>query len=136
MTAFELMTLIQENGSQLESHTMNFVSIYFGVVVAAYFVGDKLPKPVVLGMIIIFSTFTVLNVSAILGIVELNVVLESALRLADGGEVLNDYLTELDAGPAAWIGGVSFLLTYLLGYASAVGFLLYMSFKRDANDPG
>ena len=52
MTDFEIIALGHEIGSLLEGHFMNFVTIYFAVVVAGYFVAEKLPWAILITILL------------------------------------------------------------------------------------
>lgn len=104
---------------------MNFIGIYFAVVVAAYFVADKLPRLVVFGVIVMFTTFTVLNLSQIYQLFQSMALLQESLH-----EVSPDspYLSGAPTGIG--LRPISFLLTYILGFSTAIGFPLYMAFRN------
>ena len=125
MSEYELISLIQTHIDAIGSHIMNFVGIYFAIVVASYFVADKLPKLVIFGMIIMFSTFTILNLS------EITSKLDSILRLEASLRTVAPHTPYFDPASEPWgMRPVSFLLTYFLGFTTAVGFPLYMAFRK------
>ena len=124
MSEYELVSLVQTHMDSIGSHIMNFVGIYFAIVVAAYFVADKLPKIVVFGMIVMFTTFTILNLS------EIFTILETVLRLEETLRVVAPDSPYIDPEPESWgVRPSSFVLAYLLGFTTAVGFPLYMAFR-------
>ncbi len=70
MTDFEISALHHEIESLLQWHFMNFVTIYFAVVVAGYFVAEKLPWTILIAVLLMFTGFTVLNLSVVEGLLE------------------------------------------------------------------
>ncbi len=126
MTEYEIISLHQMFTDSVASHVMNFISIYFAVVVASYFIADKLPKLIVFGIIVMFTTFTALNLSQIYQLFQSMVLLQETLH------EVSPHSPYMSPDPSViGLRPISFVLTYLLGYLTAVGFPLYMVFRNN-----
>ena len=129
MTDYEIISLVNEQASMIEAHFMNFVTIYFAVVVASYFVAARLPWPILVAVLTMFTGFTVLNLSVVQGLVEQQLALLS--HYGTQSESLHPlWRGETDWGVLAVAGPVAVVAIYFLGYISAIGFALYMKRRR------
>ena len=133
MTDYEIISLAGQLNDSLESHFMNFVTIYFAVVVASYFVASKLPWLVLVAVLTMFTGFTVLNIAIVDGII-----LQNELIASTYGEKSTSlpslWKGQGEASVLAYAGPIAFFAMYLLGYVSAMFFAIYMKIRGSQDD--
>ena len=121
----EVLSVIVELNDLAQVHVMNYVTVYFGLVVAAYFVADKLPPFVVVSILVVFTLFTILNLTSLYDI---------AARTLELAELYDSKIPPLWKTPEIerWYDRalvVSLALMYLFSYTSGIGFTVYRMIK-------
>ncbi|MFT7653565.1 MAG: hypothetical protein ACI9ON_001226 [Limisphaerales bacterium] len=126
----EIMSVIVDLNDLTQVHVMNYVTVYFGLVIAAYFVADKLPTFVVISILVVFTLFTILNLSSI----DSAMVRATDLRELYDAQLPGSWkLSETDGGWRSIAGQISFALMYLFSYVSGIGSTIFRKMKGAPN---
>ena len=123
MIDYEALSLIGDHTDLVQNYFMNYVTVFFALIVTAYFVAEKLPALFVLLVLLIFTGFVIVNVN----IMALSLYKMQSLREIVGSNVPEDYWKP---GPLGALNWVAFWFVYIGSYVTGVGFTLYVKFKK------
>ena len=125
MTEFELLSLIELYNAGLVDTITTYITILFGFIVAVHFVGQKMPKWVLISFGAVYTVMTLLTASAIvLSSNRLSSVRE-ALLLLDQSTLSPVALGIINQSVNSTLYMVFFIVLILGSYIGSITFLAY-----------